>query len=181
MNTNSIKTLVYETLIEENLSHEESNLIESEVDFAINFEYPPTTSLHPDTEAKTMVILKPKLKNVFILSIAVQVSEEHALLLRSIDHNALDSYFLNLRKYFLLKDVFYDFPEELKYEINDKIYIDQEKNNLKQTLLESMRRIYNCYIYSNVLLTEMLLTTSNRNEVKKSKDFSSRLDYSLYI
>ncbi|MHA1726905.1 MAG: hypothetical protein ACTSXH_19040 [Promethearchaeota archaeon] len=175
------KECIIRFLKEENLSHEIKT--EPELDFIINFKYPPKINTEEQIQEKTFVIYKPTGKNYLIMSFAVQFSKEHVILLNSISEEAKMIYFLELRKYFLLKDVFYAISsKEMRYEINEKLYWQTgDQHSLKIKLQKCIKKIYNCYIFSNVLFTEMFLSSEDQQEIKKAKDFSSGLDYSLYI
>ncbi|MHA1277581.1 MAG: DUF2299 family protein [Promethearchaeota archaeon] len=176
-----IKECIIRFLNEENLNHEIKK--EPELDFIINFKYPPKINTEDRIKEKTFVIYKPTGKDYLIMSFAVQFSKEHVIFLNSISEEAKMLYFLELRKYFLLKDVFYAIsPKEMRYEINEKLYWHaSDLNTLKIKLHKCIKKIYNCYIFSNVLFTEMFLSSENQQEIKKAKGFSSSLDYSLYI
>ncbi len=180
MNSNEIKKLIHDIFIKDNLKMK--IIPEEEVDFAIHFEYPPNLGEADPNKSKTLALFKPKDKNFLIMSISVQISEDHRHLLQSIGNNAQIQYLLDLRKYLLLKDVYYEINSvDMRYEISDKIFFNTNSSAVESSLHTSMHKIYNCYIYSNVLLTEILLKTLDQKDFEKDKDFTSGLDYTLYI
>ena len=90
-------------------------------------------------------------------------------------------FFIELRKSFLLKDVFYRIDiKNFRYEMSDQVFLNDVGIISKRSFFKSIRRVFNCAAYSNIILGEYCAGKIKPGDFMKSKDFPDGSDFSLY-
>lgn len=175
---NKIKYYILEYLSDENL--QPSKISDSKLDFGFQFTFPPGKDPLGRSIGKSMVVFKPKNKDILILSIGTQISPPHIDALNSLEQNKKNQFFMDIRKHFLMKDVLYRIDiQNYRYEIIDQIYFASTEVISKDSLFKCIRRIFNAMVYSNMILAEYCEGKITQEDLEKSRDFSGS-DYSLY-
>ena len=169
----NIKSLVQEYLLDEGILREK--IKDSKIEFGFQFVFPPGTI------SKIMVVLKPKNKQLIIITIGTQISESHIQALNSLAPNKKLQFFMDLKKFFLLKDVFFRIDvENYRYEISDQVFLKEDRSISRNTFYKSIRKVFNAEAYSNIMLEEYCTGKIKPEEIINSQDFSSGSDFSLY-
>ncbi|MFX0105085.1 MAG: DUF2299 family protein, partial [Candidatus Hodarchaeota archaeon] len=126
-------------------------------------------------------VIRPKNKNLLIISLGIQISDPHIKALNSLENRKKFNYFMDLRKSFLLKDVFYRIDiKNYRYEISDQIFLNKDGFISKNSFFKSVRKVFNCATYSNIILGEYCAGKIKPEDLIKSKEFTSNSDFSLY-
>jgi hypothetical protein len=87
---------------------------------------------------------------------------------------------MDLRKFFLLKDVFFRIDaNHYRYEISDQKFLKEDRIISKNSLFKSVRKVFNCAAYSNIILAQYCSGKITEEDFDKSKDFTDT-DFSLY-
>ncbi len=68
--------------------------------------------------------------------------------------------------------------QKFRYEISDQIFLKKEGTISKNSFFKSIRKVFTCAAYSNMILTEYCMGKIKPGDYSKSKDFTS--DFSLY-
>lgn len=170
-----IKHLIREYLLEEGILKKNIPNTEKKLDFGFQFSFPPGPRGH------MMVVFKPKNKNLLIISVGTQIAQPHITALNSLKPERKMQYFMELRKLFLLKELFYRIDiQNYRYEISDQIFIEENNLVLKNDLFRSVRTVFNCAAYSNIILGEFCEGKVKPEDFMKSKEFLPGPDFSLY-
>ncbi len=173
-----IKVLVREYLLDEGLLRNKMDV--PKLEFGFQFAYPPGNDPTGRPIGKIMIIIKPKKKDLLIISIGTQISPGHVNALNSLKPDKKMAFFMDLRKFFLLKDVFFRIDiQNHRYEISDQIFLPKSNFISKNKMFKSIRRVFNSMAYSNMILGEYCAGKVKFDEIDKAKDFSSS-DFSLY-
>jgi hypothetical protein len=86
---------------------------------------------------------------------------------------------MELRKFFLAKDVFYRIDvQNNRYEISDQIFIKKDGTISKNSFYKSIRKVFTCSAFSNIILNEYCYGTTKPEDGSKSDEFTS--NFSLY-
>jgi hypothetical protein len=126
-----------------------------------------------------MVVIKPKDKDLIIISNPVQISPQQVEVLNSLKDNRKVNFFMDIRKFFLAKDVFFRIdPQNFRYEISDQIFLKRDGTISKNSFYKSVRKVFTCSAYSNMILNDYCLGKIKPGDITKSDDFAS--DFSLY-
>jgi hypothetical protein len=173
MSESKIKDLIQEYLLEEGLIRKK--IVDSKIEFGFQFVFPPGQESH------IMAVFKPKEKDLIIISSGTQISEHHITALNALKDNRKMLFFIDLRKYFLLKNMFFRIDiQNYRYEISDQRFIERENPNIsKNTFFKSIRNVFNCAVYSNILLGQYCSEEIKDEDFYKSKDFTGA-GFSLY-
>ena len=165
-----IENLIQEYLLEDGLLRERLPDPNSKLDFGFIFTFPPRP------KSQKMTTLKPKIKNYIIIAIRTQISKPHINALNSLKGNKKMQFFIDLRKFLLIKEVFFriDVPNYI-YEINDQLYLNNDEIVSKDSFFKTTRKILYCFVYSNIILGEYC----SGKEIQTGK-FGSDFDLSLY-
>jgi hypothetical protein len=148
---------------------------EKKLEFGFQFLFPPGPKGH------LMVVYKPKNKDIIIVSTGTQISPQHIDALKSLGEKKKLKFFMELRKLFLLKDVFYRIDiQNFRYETSDQIFLKPHHSISKNQLFTSIRKVFNSTAYSNILLNEFCIGKIKPDEIGKFKDFASDSDFTLY-
>ena len=114
-----IKKLIQEYLLDEGILREKVK--DPKIEFGFRFTFPPGPI------GKIMFVIKPKNKDLIIITIGTQISEPHINALNSLDDNKKMQFFVELRKFFLLKDVYFRINiENHRYEISDQVFLKED-------------------------------------------------------
>ena len=165
-----IENLIQEYLLEDGLLRERLPDPKSNLDFGFTFTFPP------GPKSQKMSIFKPRKKNFIIIVIRIQISKPQIDALNSLKDNKKMQFFVDLRKFLLIKEVFFriDIPNYI-YEINDQLYFNHDGIVSKDSFFKTIRKIFYCFAYSNIILGEYCLGKEDL-----SKKFGSEFDLSLY-
>ncbi len=174
-----IKELIREYLLDEGLLREKVN--NPKLDFGFQFIFPPGKDRLGRQIGRNMVVIRPKNKDLLIVSLGLQISEPHINALNSLENEKRMKFFMELRKLFLLKDLFYRIDiKNFRYEISDQVFLDDDGIISKKSFFKSIRRVFNCAAYSNIILGEFCFGKIKPDDFMKSKDFPDGSDFSLY-
>lgn len=149
------------------------------LDFGFQFTFPPGNQPSGQPIGKNMAVFKPTNQTFIIIEIGTQISEVHQKALKSLNKEKMMRYFMDLRKFFLIKDVYFGFDlENFRYKISEQIFIEKDTAISKNMFFKAVRKIFNCAIYSNILLAEYVSGKIKPEDISKSEDFSP--GFSLY-
>jgi len=169
-----IKHLIREYLLDEGILRQNLPDNEKKLEFGFQFSFPPGPAGH------SMVTYKPKNKELIVISLGTQISNPHIKVLNSLEEEQKMRYFITLRKLFLLKDVFFRIDiQNYRYEISDQIFL-KEGIISKNTFFKSIRKVFTCAAYSNMILADYCSGKIKPEDFDKSKEFTSGSEFSLY-
>ncbi len=166
-----IKNLIQDYLLEEGLLRKK--IKDPKLDFGFQFTFPPGQRGH------IMAVFKPKNKDLIIISSGTQISDQHIKALNLLKAGKKLHYFMDLRKFFLLKDVFFRIDaNQYRYEISDQIFLKKGTIS-KNSIFKSIRKVFNCAAYSNIILAQYCSGKIKEEDFDRSKSFIDS-DFSLY-
>jgi hypothetical protein len=169
----NIKNLIQDYLLDTGLKIKKISIDEKKLDFGFQFLFPPGPI------AQNMVVIKLKNKDLIIISNPIQISPPQVDALNSLENNGKIFFFMAIRKFFLVKDVFFRIDtEKFRYEISDQMFLKKDGTISKNSFFKSVRKVFTCSAYSNILLNEYCSGKIKPEDMVKSKDFTS--DFSLY-
>ena len=169
----NIKDLIQDYLLDEGLLRNKITIDEKKLEFGFQFIFPPGPI------AQKMVVIKPKNKDLIIISNPIQISPPQVEALNALEKNGKIYFFIDLRKFFLVKDVFFRIDtQKFRYEISDQMFLKKDGTISKNSFFKSVRKVFTCSAYSNMLLNEYCSGKIKPEDMTKSKDFTS--DFSLY-
>ncbi|MCK4370486.1 MAG: DUF2299 domain-containing protein [Promethearchaeota archaeon] len=175
----NIKQLIQDYLLDEGLLR--GKIPDPKLNFGFRFIYPPGKDPLGRHIGRNMVVIRPKNKNLIVVSLGVQISEPHIKALNSLENSKKMSFFMDLRKSFLLKDVFYRIDlKNHRFEITDQIFLNQDGFISKNSFYKSVRKVFNCAAYSNIILGEYCAGKIKPEDFMKSKEFTEDSNFSLY-
>ncbi|MFX0008245.1 MAG: DUF2299 family protein [Promethearchaeota archaeon] len=174
-----IKQVIHDYLLDEGLLR--GKISDSKVEFGYQFIFPPGKDPLGRQVGRSMVVFKPKDKNLLIVSLGLQISDPHVKALDSLEMNKKMNFYMDLRKAFLLKDVFFRIDIKYnRYEIIDQFFLDKNEIVSKNSFFKTVRKVFNCAAYSNIILSEYCAGKVKPEDLLKSKDFDSDSNFSLY-
>jgi len=174
-----IKQIIQDYLLDEGLLR--GKISDPKLDFGLQFIFPPGKDPLGRQIGRNMVVIRPKNKNLLVVSLGIQISDPHIKALNSLENEKKMNYFMDLRKSFLLKDVLYRIDiKNYRYEITDQIFLNRDGFISKNSFFKSVRKVFNCAAYSNILLGEYCAGKIKPEDFIKSKEFTSGSDFSLY-
>ena len=174
-NANNIKNLIQDYLLDEGLLRNKIPIDEKKLEFGFQFVFPNTKG----PVGQKMVVIKPKNKDLIIISNRIQIAPRQVEALNSLDDNRKISFFMDIRKFFLIKDVFFRIDtQKFRYEISEQMFLKKDGTISKNSFFKSVRKVFTCSAYSNILLNEYCSGKIKPEDMVKSKDFTS--DFSLY-
>ncbi len=172
-NESNIKHLIQEYLLDEGLLRKKIPIDDKKLEFGFQFIFPPSPI------AQKMVVLKPKSKDLIIISNPIQIAPQQVDALNALEDNKKLQFFVDLRKFFLIRDVFFRIDtQKFRYEISDQIFLKKDGTISKNSFFKSVRKVFTCAAYSNMILTEYCMGKIKPGDYSKSKDFTS--DFSIY-
>ena len=132
----------------------EENILKDRIDSA-KFDFGFIISFPPGPKSQSLSIYKLNKINAIFITIRFQISKEKAKILNSLKDNKKLQFFNELRKYLLIKEVFFklDF-QNLIVEISEQIYPDEKSFISKNSLFKLIHKVFYCYVFSNLLLEE---------------------------
>ena len=176
---NKIKSLVQDYLLDEGLLRKK--IPDPKLEFGFQFTFPPGKDPMGRPIGKTMLVYKPRDKNLLIISIGTQISKPHVDALNSLEDSKRFQFFMDLRKHFLLKDVLYRIDiKNYRYEIVDQFFLPKSENISKNSFFTIVRKVFNSMAYSNIILGEYCAGKIKLEDLSKSKEFSSDSNFTLY-
>ena len=168
-----IKKLIREYLLEEGILREKVK--DPKIEFGFQFIFPPGPM------SKIMFVIKPKNKDIIVLTIGTQISAPHIKALNSLSDDKKMQFFMDLRKFFLMNDVYFRISvENHRYEISDQIFIKEGGTISKNSFFKSIRKVFNSDAYSNLILEEYCSGKVKPEDFMKQKEYTSGTDFSLY-
>ena len=169
----SNRELNLENLIREYLSDE--GILKEKLEGS-DFEFGFIISFPPGPKSQNMSIYKPKNKNSVYITIRTQISEKYSKPLSSLKGNKTFQFFNDIRKYFLIKEVYFRIdPQNFTFEIHEQMYPDRDEYISKDTLFKGIQKVFYCYAFSHILLEELC----SGKDISSSK-FGPEFDLSLY-
>ena len=164
----NLENLIRDYLLEEGILKEK--VASSDFDFGFIISYPQ------GPKSQKMTIYKLKNKNSIFITIRIQFSEKHANALSSLKDNKKFQFFNDIRKYFLIKEVYFKIDiQNFMFEIYELVYPDIDGTVSKDTLFKRIQKIFYCFVFSNLLLEEYC----SGKEIS-SKKLGPEFDLSLY-
>jgi len=119
---NNIKNLIQDYLLDEGLLRNKIPIDEKKLEFGFQFVFPNTKG----PIAQKMVVIKPKNKDLIIISNPIQISPQQVVALNSLENNGKIFFFMDIRKFFLIKDVFFRIDtQKFRYEISEQIHFSR--------------------------------------------------------
>lgn len=174
-----IKHLIHDYLLDEGLLREK--ITDPKVEFGFRFIFPPGKDPLGRQVGRNMVVFRPKNKNLIIMSLGIQISDPHIKALDSLEKNKKMNFFMDLRKSFLLKDVFYRIDiKNHRYEIIDQRFLNKDEFISKNSFFKMVRKVFNGATYSNFILDDYCAGKIKPEDFMKAKEFTSDSDFSLY-
>ena len=174
-NTNNIKNLIQDYLLDEGLLRNKIPIDEKKLEFGFQFVFPNTKG----PVGQKMVVIKPKNNDLIIISNRIQIAPQQVEALNSLENNGKIFFFMDIRKFFLIKDIFFRIDtQKFRYEISDQMFLKKDGTISKNSFFKSVRKVFTCSAYSNILLNEYCSGKIKPEDIAKSKDFTS--DFSLY-
>lgn len=168
-----IEHLIKEYLLDEGILREKVK--DPKIEFGFQFIFPPGPM------NKIMFVIKPKNKDLIIITIGTQISDPHINALNSLNNNKKMQFFMELRKFFLLKDVYFRISiDQYRYEISDQVFLKKDGSISKNVFFNSIRKVFNSAAYSNIILEEYCSGKIKPEDFTKAKEFTSGTDFSLY-
>jgi len=176
---NKIKNLIQDYLLDEGLLREK--ISDPKLDFGFRFIFPPGNDPLGRQIGRNMVVFRPKNKNIIIVSLGTQISDPHIKALDSLEENKKLNFFLDLRKTFLLKDVFFRIDiKNFRYEIIDQYFFDSAEILSKNSFFKTVRKVFSCAAYSNIILSEYCAGKIKPEDFSKTREFDPDSNFSLY-
>jgi len=158
-----IENLIRDYLLEEGILKEKLSNVD--FDFGFVFTYPPGLN------RQNISIYKPKKSNTIFISIRYQISEDKAQILNSLKQDQKNQLFYDLRRYFLIKEVYFSIDiQKMIIEIHELIYPQKEKLISKNSVFKKFQKVFYCFIYSNLIVEEYCL-----GKQRAADDFNSTL------
>jgi len=174
-----IKQLIREYLLDEGLLRKQIN--DSKLDFGFQFVFPPIKDPTGRPLGRKMLVLRPKNKDFVVTSLVIQISPPHIDALNSLEENRKLQFFMDLRKFFLMKNLFYRLDlQNYRYQISDQIFLKEDTTISKNSFYKSIRHVFDGAAYSNLILGEYCMGKIKPEDFMKSKDFTPDSDFSLY-
>ena len=102
---NNIKQLIQDYLLDEGLLRQKLPDDQKKLDFGFQFIFPPGAG--PAPIAQKMVVFKPKNKDLIVISNSIQIAPQQVEALNALEQDKKMQFFMELRKFFLIKDVFF--------------------------------------------------------------------------
>jgi len=175
----NIQRLIREYLLDEGILRKK--IKEPKLQFGYQFTFPPGADPMGRPLGKNMAVFQPKDKDLIVISLGTQISKPHISALNSLKENRKMRFFIDLRKTFLLKDVYFRIDiQNFRYEISDQIFIEADEKISKNSFFKSIRKVFNCAAYSNMILADYCSGKIKPEELGKDKEFTSGSDFSLY-
>ena len=142
-----IENLIHEYLLDEGAFKDK--LTSDKFDFGFIISFPP------GPKSQNLSIYKPKNINGIFITVKFQISKEKAGILNSFEDNKNHQFFNNLRKYLIIKEVFFKFNfQNYIIEIHEQIYPNKKGFISKNSLFKLIQKVFYCYVFSNLLIED---------------------------
>ena len=165
-----INDTIREYLLEEGLLGKKISNSKSNIEFGYVFTYPPGQM------GQQMSVFKPNNKDFIIIIIRMQFSKKQIAALNSLDNDKKNQFFLDLRKYFVIKEIFFRINmHNYRFEMNHQIFIKNDGIISKNSFFKGVKKIFYSFMFTNILLSEYC-----SGRIKSSKEGTSSFDFSLY-
>jgi hypothetical protein len=164
---NLTKTIIRKYLLDEELLRKKAT--DDRFEFGFQFVYPPSTKSFP------MSVVKPKGKDFIVISIGIQMSKQRINALNSLENGKKENFFRDLRKFFILKNVFFGIDaQNFRYEISEQIFLKKNGDISKNSFYNAIRTIFNCAAYSNIIFEQYCSGKITSEELPnlEGRDFS---------
>ncbi len=165
---NSIETKIRDYLLEEGLLREK--LTDPRFEFGFRFQFPNMKGSQGQDLGRSMLIVKPKNKNLVELSCATQIAPQHVKALTKDSLTRSRQFYKELRRLFFEKEVFFNIdPRHHRFVVIDNFFIENEDSLTKNRLFQSIRKLFSTTMLALVLLEEYLPGMSggiDSNELK---------------
>lgn len=167
-----IEALIRKYLDEEGIYKDE--ISNPNLAFGYSFTFPPGFN-----NGHLMQVFRPKKKDCILIYIGTEINDDQVKILESMDEK--EDFFQTLRKYLVMKDVFFGIDIlNGRYEIVDQIFLKNDGTISKNALYQSIRRVFNCAMYGDLLLSEYCSENMELGELYEPRNFNSGTDFSLY-
>lgn len=174
-----IRHSIQEYLLDEGLLREK--ISDQKLEFGFQFIFPPGNNPLGRPIGRKMAVIKPKNKDLIVIILGTQIAKPHIDALNSLKENRKIQFYWELRKFFLIKDLFYRIDiNNYRYEISDQIFLKNDGSVSKNSFFKSIRRVFDAAAYSNILLGEYCSGKITPEDFMKSKDLAGGSDFSLY-
>lgn len=141
------KRIIRKYLLDEELLRKKAS--DDRFEFGFQFVYPPSTKAFP------MSVVKPKGKDFIVISIGIQMSKQRIDALNSIKNDKKQEFFTELKKFFIIKNVFFGIDaQNFRYEISEQIFLKENGKVSKSAFYRAVRTIFNCAAYSNIIFEQ---------------------------
>jgi len=142
-----IENLIHDYLLDEGILKEKLTSAKFDFGFIISFPLGP--------KSQNLSIYKPKNMNGIFITIRFQISKDKVEIFNSIEVNKKNQFFNVLRKYLLIKEVFFKFNfQNYIIEIHEQIYPSAEGFIPKNSLFKLIQKVFYCYVFCNLLIEE---------------------------
>ena len=164
---NPTKVIIRKYLSDEELLTKEVS--DTRFEFGFQFGYPPSSKAYP------MSVVKPKGKDFVVISIGIQMSKQMIDALNSLKDKKKQDFFTDLKKFFILKNVFFGIDaQNFRYEISEQIFLKENGSVSKNSFFKAIKIIFNCAAFSNIIFEQYCsgkITTEGFSNLE-GKDFS---------
>ena len=143
----TIEKLIHGYLLEEGVFKDKLTSERFDFGFVISFQ--------PGSKIENLSVYKPKNMNGIFITIRFKISKEKISTLDSFKDNRKVQFLNSLRKYLLIKEVYFkfDYKEDI-IEIHEQIFPDKENFISKKSLFKLIQKVFYCFLFSNQLLDE---------------------------
>ncbi len=165
MSDYKIKDMIQDYLLDEGILREK--LSNPKIEFGFLISFPPGLN-----NGQKLNIFMPKNKDFLIISIGTQINQDQVNTLNSLGEKKIH-FFMNLRKLFLSKDVFFRIDSQNnRYEISDQIFLKSNGTISKNSLYKGIRKVFNVALYANTVLQEYCMGKISQDDITSGSDFS---------
>jgi len=174
----SIEDLIREFLLEETTI---KKIPDKKLEFGFQFLFPPGTDPSGRPVGQNMAVIKPKDKDLVIITLGTQISPPHVEALDSLKDDGKQRFFLDLRKILLIKNLMFRIDvQNHRYEISEQYFVSKKKFLTKNAFYKLVRKVFSCAAYCHILLNEYCSGKIKSEDLSDSRDFISGPGFSLY-
>jgi len=166
-------------LIREYLSNQElvwESIIDPRFESGFRFMFPKGSDPHGRPIGKNFVIVQPKNQDFVEISCGVRLSPAQVKALFSLGVDKRVQFFEDIKKIFLLKDVFYNIDtKNNKFAVIDVIYARQDGTISNTFFFKSVQKMFNCTTHAVLVLREYCAGKMQPEEPLVSKEQASEI------
>ncbi|TFF95870.1 MAG: DUF2299 domain-containing protein [Promethearchaeota archaeon] len=167
----TIKVLVREYLLDEGIL--KKRIKNEKLEFGFQFSFPP------GPRGQNLAVIKPKDRDLLIITLGTQISKPHVEALNSSPNKKL-RFFNALRKFLLVQNLLFRIDvQHYRFEISDQYFLEDSESLSKNAFYQLIRGVFSGAAYANILLGEYCSGKIKPEDFDKSRDFSGS-DFSLY-